>query len=159
MPNGNRRRRTIVCEGRPTQPMSRIPKSRSEDAPGTPPAGSRRISAAPQVSRSRTSATGEVFGRIDTSSNLFLKGFVGGGSHLSGRMHDEDWVIFGATVPYSNTLSNPVNGDLAYGTFDVGYALFHGPSAKVGGFISYNYFKESKSAFGCVQIANANSER
>jgi len=105
-----------------------------------------------------TSATGEVFGRIDTSSNLFLKGFVGGGSHLSGRMHDEDWVIFGATVPYSNTLSNPVNGDLAYGTFDVGYALFHGPSAKVGGFIGYNYFKESKSAFGCVQIANANSD-
>jgi opacity protein-like surface antigen len=109
-----------------------------------------------------TSATGELFGRIDTSSNFFLKGFIGGGSHLSGKMHDEDWGIINpnipAVVPYSNTLSDPVNGDLAYGTFDVGYALFHGRSSKVGGFIGYNYFKESKSAFGCVQIANANSD-
>ena len=63
-----------------------------------------------------TSASGEVYGRIDTSSNPFLKGFIGGGSHLSGKMHDEDWLIFGAAVPYSNTLSNPVKGDLAYAT-------------------------------------------
>ena len=73
-------------------------------------------------------------------------------------MHDEDWVIFNATVPYSNTLSNPVKGDLGYATLDFGYALFHGPSAKVGGFVGYNYFKENKSAYGCVQIANANSD-
>lgn len=105
-----------------------------------------------------TSASGEVFARIDTSSNLFLKGFIGGGPHLSGKMHDEDWVIFNASVPYSNTLSNPVKGDLGYATLDVGYALFHGPSAKVGGFIGYNYFKENKSAYGCVQIANPNSD-
>jgi hypothetical protein len=105
-----------------------------------------------------TSASGEVFGRIDTSSNLFLKGFAGGGSHLSGKLHDEDWVLFDATVPYSNTLSNPVKGDLGYATVDFGYALFHGPSSKVGGFIGYNYFQENKSAFGCVQIANRNSD-
>jgi opacity protein-like surface antigen len=109
-----------------------------------------------------TSATGELFGRIDSSSNLFLKGFIGGGGHLSGKLHDEDWGFFNpaipATVPYSNTLSNPVNGDLGYATIDVGYALFHGPSSKVGGFVGYNYFHENKSAYGCVQIANANSD-
>jgi opacity protein-like surface antigen/outer membrane protease len=105
-----------------------------------------------------TSASGEVFARVDTPSNLFLKGFIGGGTHVSGKMHDEDWVIFNASVPYSNTLSNPVKGDLGYATLDVGYALFHGPSAKVGGFIGYNYFKENKSAYGCVQIANPNSD-
>jgi opacity protein-like surface antigen len=105
-----------------------------------------------------TSASGELFGRIDSSSNLFLKGFIGGGSHLSGKMHDEDWVIFNATVPYSNTLSNPVNGDLAYGTLDFGYSLFHGRNSKVGGFVGYNYFRENKAAYGCVQIANANSD-
>jgi opacity protein-like surface antigen len=104
-----------------------------------------------------TSASGELFGRLDTSSNFFLKGFIGGGSHLSGNMHDEDWVIFNATVPYSNTLST-VKGDLAYATVDFGYALFHGPSSKVGGFVGYNYFRENKSAYGCVQIANANSD-
>jgi hypothetical protein len=105
-----------------------------------------------------TAASGEVFGRIDTSSNVFLKGFIGGGKILSGNMHDEDWVIFGATVPYSNTLSSPVTGDLGYATIDVGYSLFRGPSANVGGFIGYNYFRENRSAYGCTQIANSNSD-
>ncbi|MGZ5876536.1 MAG: outer membrane beta-barrel protein [Bradyrhizobium sp.] len=105
-----------------------------------------------------SAATAELYGRLDTASNIFLKGFIGGGKLLSGKMHDEDWVIFDATVPYSNTVSNPVNGDLGYATFDVGYALFHGPSSKVGGFIGYNYFHENKSAFGCTQIANSNSD-
>jgi opacity protein-like surface antigen len=109
-----------------------------------------------------TSASGELFGRIDSSSNFFLKGFIGGGSHISGKLHDEDWGIFNAGVPtfvpYSNTLSNPVNGDLGYATLDFGYSLFRGPSAKVGGFVGYNYFRENKAAYGCAQIANTNSD-
>ncbi len=103
-----------------------------------------------------TAASGELFGRIDTSSNIFLKGFVGGGKLLSGNMHDEDWLLIGG-IPYSNTLST-VKGDLAYATFDVGYSVFRGPSANVGGFIGYNYFRENKQAFGCAQIANSNSD-
>lgn len=102
-----------------------------------------------------TAASGEVFGRLDTSQNIFLKGFVGGGRILSGKMHDEDWLISNGTVPYSNTLST-VAGDIGYATIDVGYALFRGPSANVGGFIGYNYYREDKSAYGCVQIANSN---
>lgn len=105
-----------------------------------------------------SAVTAELFGRLDTASNIFLKGFVGGGSLTSGKLHDEDWVLFNATVPYSNTVSNPVNGQLAYATFDVGYALFHGASSKVGGFIGYNYFRENKAAHGCIQIANSNSD-
>ncbi|MGA9301607.1 MAG: outer membrane beta-barrel protein [Bradyrhizobium sp.] len=104
-----------------------------------------------------TAATGELFGRIDTASNIFVKGFVGGGKILSGAMHDEDWAAFNAQVPYSNTQSS-VAGDLAYGTFDVGYSLFHGPSTNVGGFIGFNYFAENKSAYGCSQIANPFSD-
>jgi hypothetical protein len=60
-------------------------------------------------------------------------------------------------IPYSNTLST-VKGDLAFATFDVGYSVFRGPSANVGGFIGYNYFRENKQAFGCAQIANSNSD-
>jgi opacity protein-like surface antigen len=103
-----------------------------------------------------TATTGEVFGRIDTVSNVFVKGFVGGGKILSGNMHDEDW-LFDAGIPYSNTAST-VKGDLAYGTFDAGYSLFRGPSANVGGFIGFNYYRENKSAYGCTQIANPNSD-
>lgn len=109
-----------------------------------------------RLSYESTAASGELFGRLDTSTNIFLKGFVGGGKLLSGNMHDEDWLLF-AGIPYSNTLST-VKGDLAYGTFDVGYSVFRGPSANVGGFIGYNYFRENKQAFGCVQIANSNSD-
>src|SRR5882757_8736687 len=104
-----------------------------------------------------TAASGEVFGRVDTPQNVFLKDFVGGGKILSGNMHDEDWLIFNGTVPYSNTLSN-VTGEIGYATIDVGYSLFRGPSANVGGFIGYNYFREDKSAYGCVQIANRFSD-
>jgi opacity protein-like surface antigen len=104
-----------------------------------------------------TAATGEIFARIDTTSNLFLKGFIGGGKILSGSQNDEDWRIFNNTVPYSNTLAS-VDGDLTYGTVDFGYSLFHGSSAKVGGFVGFNYFRENKSAYGCNQIANPFSD-
>ena len=66
-----------------------------------------------------TAATGELFGRMDTPINVFLKGFIGGGKLTSGNMNDEDWNIFGSTVPYSNTSSN-VKGDLSYATIDAG---------------------------------------
>jgi outer membrane protease len=102
-------------------------------------------------------ATGELFARVDSAANVFVKGFIGGGKTLSGNMHDEDWLIFNQTVPYSNTLSS-VTGDLAYGTFDVGYSVFRGPSANVGGFVGFNYYRDNKSAYGCAQIANPNSD-
>jgi len=107
-----------------------------------------------------SAATGELFGRVDTAMNIFIKGFIGGGKILSGNMHDEDWLIATGpltAVPYSNTVSS-VDGDLAYGTFDVGYSLFRGPSSNVGGFIGFNYFRENKQAFGCTQIANPYSD-
>src|SRR5262249_1309753 len=107
-----------------------------------------------------TAVTGEVFGRVDSSWNVFVKGFVGGGAITSGTMHDEDWGIplsLTQVVPYSNTLST-VKGDLAYGTFDAGYSLFRGPSANVGAFIGFNYYRENKRAYGCNQIANAFSD-
>jgi opacity protein-like surface antigen len=109
-----------------------------------------------RLSYDSPAASGEVFGRLDTPVNIFLKGFVGGGKLLSGDMHDEDWLMIDG-IPYSNTLST-VKGDLAYATFDVGYSVFRGPSANVGGFIGYNYFRENKQAFGCAQIANSNSD-
>jgi opacity protein-like surface antigen len=102
-------------------------------------------------------ASGELFGRIDTPSNIFVKGFVGDGKILSGNMHDEDWVLFNGRAPYSNTLSS-VTGDLAYGTFDIGYSPFRGPGFNVGGFVGFNYYDENKSGHGCSQIANPFSD-
>jgi opacity protein-like surface antigen len=111
-----------------------------------------------RLNYSTSAVTGELFGRVDTASNFFVKGFFGGGTFVSGKMHDEDWLIFNNSVPYSNTVSSSVTGTLGYATFDAGYNLFHGPSSKVGGFIGYNYFHENKAAMGCNQIANVNSD-
>jgi opacity protein-like surface antigen len=99
-------------------------------------------------------ASGEVFGRVDGLADFFLKGFIGGGKLLSGKMNDEDWMP-GYGVPYSNTVSDPVQGSIAYATVDVGYAFIRGPGVNVGPFIGYNYYRENKSAYGCTQIANA----
>ena len=104
-----------------------------------------------------TAASGELFGRVDSDTNFFIKGFIGAGNILSGKMNDEDWLIFNETVPYSNTVSS-VKGTLDYATFDVGYSLFRGPNSKIGGFVGYNYYTENKSAYGCTQIANSNSD-
>ena len=69
-------------------------------------------------------------------------------------MYDEDWVISGDRVPYSNTLSDPVLGSIGYATVDVGYAFLRGAGYDIGAFVGYNYYRENKSAYGCAQTAN-----
>jgi hypothetical protein len=105
-----------------------------------------------------TAASGEVFGRIDGVSNIFVKGFLGGGSLLSGKLHDEDWGLSSGLIPYSNTVADPVKGSIGYATGDIGYNFLRGAGFKVGGFIGYNYYTENKSAYGCTQIANQLSD-
>ncbi len=105
-----------------------------------------------------TANSGELFGRIETPQNVFVKGNVGVGSLLGGHMNDEDWALFGGTVAYSNTLSAPVGGDINYATLDLGYDFFRGPGYKLGAFVGYNYYKDNMSAYGCVQIANPLSD-
>lgn len=101
-----------------------------------------------------TAASGELFGRIDGPWNVFLKGHVGGGKLLSGKMNDEDWIP-GAGIPYSNTLSDPVTGGIGYATVDAGYNLVQERGYKLGAFVGYNYYRDNKSAYGCTQIAGA----
>ena len=64
----------------------------------------------------------------------------------------------GATVPYSNTLSEPVKGTIDYATLDLGYDFCRGAGYKLGAFVGYNFYKENKSVYGCSQIANPLSD-
>jgi opacity protein-like surface antigen len=100
----------------------------------------------------------ELFSRIETPRNIFVKGNIGLGSVTGGQMNDEDWALFGGTVAYSNTLSSVTQGDIDYGTVDLGYDFFRGIGYRLGGFIGYNYYKETKDAYGCTQIANPLSD-
>ncbi len=101
-------------------------------------------------------ASGEVFGRIDTASNVVIKGIVGGGALSRGKMRDEDWLINDGWVPYSNTLSDPVHGSITYVTGDLGYDIVRDGAAKFSAFIGYNYLRDDKTAMGCVQLAGGN---
>lgn len=107
-----------------------------------------------RLTYANSAASGELFGRIDGPWNVFLKGNAGGGKILGGKMNDEDWIPT-AGIPYSNTLSDPVKGNIGYVTLDAGYNIWRGDGVKVGGFVGYNYYRDDKSAYGCTQLAGA----
>ena len=104
-----------------------------------------------------TGNSGEFFARIDSPYRVFVKGFIGGGSLNNGTMNDEDWLLFANSVPYSNTVSS-VSGNMTYGTIDLGFNGLQGQYYKAGPFVGYNSYTENKSAYGCTQISNPNSD-
>ncbi len=92
---------------------------------------------------------GELFQRIDSPWNWFVKGHVGVGA-FKGKTNDEDWNGFGFI--YGNTLSDHKNGKLAYGTADVGYNALRGPGYKIGPFVGYHYLDQRGDTYGCAQV-------
>ncbi|MBI1212737.1 MAG: outer membrane beta-barrel protein [Alphaproteobacteria bacterium] len=96
--------------------------------------------------------TGELFERLDTPWNFFLKGNVGVGALPQGKMNDEDWNI---GVGYSNTISHEDSGRISYATADLGYDVLTGPDYKLGLFFGYNFLAERIDSRGCIQIAGA----
>jgi opacity protein-like surface antigen len=100
----------------------------------------------------QTGLATEGFARIDHTSGIFAKGFIGGVALFNtSAMHDEDFPP--AAVPYSNTISTTKNGNDVYGTGDLGYTALHGAGWRLGAFAGINYFEERLSAYGCTQIA------
>ena len=100
--------------------------------------------------------SGELFARLDSPWDVFVKGFIGLGRISGGQMNDEDWGLITAApfTGYSNTLSNLTNTNMNYGTIDVGYDALHGPGYKVGVFVGYNHIYEQYAAMDCTQIAS-----
>lgn len=104
------------------------------------------------------SHSGEIFGRLETPWNVFIKGYAGGGDSDGGHMNDEDNVIvLGPVVAaYSNTLSPAVDGNIRYGVIDAGFDFLRGPGYRVGAFAGYFALNQKMNAFGCVSIASVN---
>ncbi|MBX9942443.1 MAG: outer membrane beta-barrel protein [Reyranella sp.] len=101
--------------------------------------------------------SGELFARVDTPIDIFVKGFLGGGGLSNGKMYDEDWglsaALSSAPTAYEVTQSN-VNGTLHYLTGDIGYSVTRARDHKVGLFVGYNLYKTTMNAMGCVQLVN-----
>jgi len=103
--------------------------------------------------------TSEVFGRINTPWNVFVKGFAGVGVTGRGKQNDEDSFadINNDRPAYSNTFSDKVEGHLNYVVADIGYDFMKGASYKVGAFVGYSFLDQQLNRFGCLQIANQNA--
>jgi opacity protein-like surface antigen len=112
-----------------------------------------------------TAYSAEGFFRGDHWSGLFLKGYIGGGSVIGGRLNDEDFPP--VTIPYSSTLSDQKDGNLTYWSIDLGYTFWDttkrgggikdevvlGPGHRLGAFIGYHYWRERVNTYGCSQLA------
>ena len=105
--------------------------------------------------------SGEIFARLDTPPNVFVKGFIGGGGITSGKMNDEDWGLITEFAPGSTPPREPtsfevtqsgVSGSLKYVTADVGFNALRNRDYKVGPFVGYSYFQQTMNSFGCVQL-------
>jgi hypothetical protein len=95
--------------------------------------------------------SGEAFGRMDTSSGFFVKGYLGGGVFTNGHLFDEDFPP--AIDPYSSTTSDVKNGYMRYFSIDVGADLARAATYRVGAFVGYHFLDEQVSAYGCGQMA------
>jgi opacity protein-like surface antigen len=109
-----------------------------------------------------TAQSGEFFARIDTPSEVSVKGFVGAGAITGGKQNDEDWALVEGTRPdivatgYEVTGSS-ASGWLKYAAADIGYNVFHNALYKVGPFVGYSYFHQTMNAVGCTQLTTPDS--
>jgi len=97
------------------------------------------------------SHSAEVFARVDHSSGLFWKAYLGGGLLTGGHLQDEDFPP--GISPYSSTNSTLQNQALGYASVDVGGAIVRGTDFRLDGFVGYHYLHQRMKAFGCVQTA------
>lgn len=98
-----------------------------------------------------TAVTGEVYGRVDDSSGVFIKGFAGIGRQSGGTLQDEDFPP--TTSPYSSTNSPQQYGRVGYATIDAGYYAVGGPWYRLGGLAGFNYLEDGFNAYGCTETA------
>jgi hypothetical protein len=84
----------------------------------------------------------EGFFRANTKMGVFVKGYLGGGWLNNGSLQDEDFPPF--ISPYSSTDSS-AKGNLKYGSIDLGYNFVNSAATKIGPFVGYHYWQDSKS--------------
>lgn len=94
---------------------------------------------------------GEIFGRINSPTGFFVKGYAGLGSQVGGNLQDEDFPP--AIAPYSSTNSQMRNGGLGYASIDVGHTFWRNADSRLGAFIGYHYLYEKYNGYGCTQTA------
>jgi len=89
----------------------------------------------------QTGHAAETFFRFDHKSGLFVKGNLGIGQLVDGKLHDEDFPGSDAkSVSYSNTVSRMNSGRFTYGAADAGYNFINDDGRRLGVFAGYRSF-------------------
>jgi opacity protein-like surface antigen len=109
-----------------------------------------------------TGHSGELFARVDTPSEVFVKGYVGAGAITNGKQTDEDGGFVDTSADPSVLTAFEVTGSTAsgwlkYAAADVGFNVLHDRDYKVGPFVGYSYFHQTMNAFGCAQMVTPGS--
>jgi hypothetical protein len=109
-----------------------------------------------------TGHSGELFARVDTPSEVFVKGYVGAGAITNGKQTDEDGGFVDTSADPSVLTAFEVTGSTAsgwlkYAAADVGFNVLHDRDYKVGPFVGYSYFHQTMNAFGCAQVVTPGS--
>src|SRR5262249_30447551 len=95
-----------------------------------------------------TGHAGEFFARVDTPSQVFVKGYVGAGAITNGKQTDEDWGLIDGAPPDEvptafEVTDSTASGWLKYAAADVGLNVLHDYGYKVGPFVGYSYFHQT----------------
>ena len=103
-----------------------------------------------------TGQSGELFARVDTPSEAFVKGYVGAGAITDGKQTDEDWNLLDGSPPQTVTVyeatASTASGWLKYAIADVGFNVFRARDNKLGPFVGYSFFHQTMNASGCAQM-------
>jgi hypothetical protein len=96
----------------------------------------------------------ELAARTSFAGNGFVKGNLGVGRINTGSFDDEDYLA--GQFKFLDTTSSVTEGDIAYGTIDVGFTPWslQGGRSSVGLFLGFNQWTEEVDAYGITQTAD-----
>jgi hypothetical protein len=93
--------------------------------------------------------SGEAFARLDHKpSGIFVKGVFGLGAMHGGLIDDLDFFV--GDVKFSDTTSEVKEGNMMFGSADLGWSYWPSPELRLGVFAGYQHWREKTTAYGLI---------
>ena len=89
----------------------------------------------------------ELYARKTFGEKWWVKGYAGIGRINTGTFTDQDFIILGGDLFYAETVSG-MDGDLKYGTVDIGREVWRRGSSALSVFVGYSQWSEQLTAYG-----------
>ena len=89
----------------------------------------------------------ELYARKTLGEKWWVKGYAGVGRINTGTFTDQDFIILNGALFYAETVSG-MDGDLKYGTIDIGREVWRRGSTALSVFAGYSQWNEQLTAYG-----------